>query len=143
MSKVYNIGGYGHFVEAESDYLVENFDVSKLTAVELKQATYSETSFGHTYNTIVNVALDSNDKISMLYVTGTEYSDNSVWGDSSKWTDAKDSFIKGLIGKSLEDIQTMLGSDEKAEGADVVTGATLSSNRVLNAIVKALTTQAA
>ena len=29
MSKVYNIGGYGHFVEANSKYVVENFDVSR------------------------------------------------------------------------------------------------------------------
>jgi len=137
MSKVYNVGGYSQFKAANSKYLVENFDVNDLTELDLREGTFTQTSFGHEYITKVYVALDANNKISHLYVSG-ESSDSETWPENSKWYDNKDEFVSGLIGKTLEEIEAKLtGANQTASGNDVVTGATLSSNRVYKAILDA------
>ena len=134
MKNVYNIGGMNQY--STSDFKIDNFKTNEVTPITFKVGTVTETSFGHDYTTTVKVALGADNKIAALYVGG-ECSDADTWADNYKWYDKKDEFVNGLIGKTVAEVQAKLGSGNAASGADVVTGATLSSNRVLKAIVAA------
>lgn len=142
MSKIYNIGGMQDFeAEAVADKY-EDMIVAGPSYTELafKTATYEDVFGGHTYKTTANVAVDANGKITNLYITGSEYTSDaaSTWVPTT-WTDAKDEFVAKLIGKTLAEIKTIYGEDGADKGSsDVVTGATLSSNRVYKAIIMAL-----
>lgn len=142
MSRIYNIGGMQDFEKEEvaSKYeamIVAGPSYEKLT---FKTATYEEVSGGHTYKTTASVAVGSNGKITNLYITGSEYTFEpaGTWVPTT-WTNAKDEFVSKLVGKTLAEIKTIYGEDGADKGSnDVVTGATLSSNRVYKAIIMAL-----
>ena len=136
MKNVYNIGGMNQY--AASDFKIDNFKTNEVTPITfvVKSVEDATPTFGHTYTTTVKVALGADNKIAALYVDG-ECSDADTWADNNKWYEGKDEFVQGLIGKTVAEVQAKLGSGNAASGADVVTGATLSSNRVLKAIVAA------
>ena len=136
MDNVYNVGGWNTY--GDSEYAMQiGTGTSELTYTT---GTFTETSFGHDYTTKAVVGVDGEGKIRYVTVTG-ECSDADTWGENSKWYNGKAAFLKGLNGKTLADLQTIAGTGEKAAatGNDVVSGATLSSNRVYTAIIKALT----
>ena len=136
MDNVYNVGGWNSY--GDSEYAMEiGTGTSELTYTT---GTFTETSFGHDYTAKAVVGVDGEGKIRYVTVTG-ECSDADTWGENSKWYNGKAAFLKGLNGKTLADLQTIAGTGEKAAatGNDVVAGATLSSNRVYTAIIKALT----
>lgn len=138
MTKVYNVGGISAMNTQDwaDEYLVT---VSKYKT-ETQLLTGVDTTDGASYKTIVNLTVDANNKIKTIYVTGTPYTPTGTeaWNPET-WIAEANAYAQKLVGKTLADINTMLGSDNKAEGADVVTGASLTSNRVLRAAKAALT----
>lgn len=140
MSKVYNVGGMNQYnKENVAEHYGDLIVARSTSAITFKKGTHTEEWSGHTYTTNAFVSVDTNNKITAVYVTGTEYTAGvtAEWNQDT-WVKAKYEYCQSLVGKTLADIQTMLGS-EGADGADVVTGSTLSSNRVLRAVVNALT----
>ena len=136
MSRVYNIGGSGNLQTAEQK---GHYTYNKMTAAaatwELK---YGVDASDPSHTTHVHVLLDGAGKIAKVYVTGNVVSNSTAEWDASKWLANYNEYTEGLVGKTLTDIQTMYGQDG-ADGTDVVSGATASSNRVLAAIIDALT----
>lgn len=140
MSKIYNVGGMNQYVLDKNIGNYKDIIVEKTgKALTFKSATVTETWGGHEYATTAYVSVDANNKITNVYVTGTEYTAGSTaeWNQDT-WLKAKYEYCQKLIGKTAAEVQALLGSDNKAEGADIVTGASLSSNRVLKAVVAAL-----
>ena len=140
MSKVYNVGGMNDINATDNADVYDKYTIvntSKANAV-FKTGTDEETWAGHTYTTYVNLTVDENNKIKTIYVTGTVYSTGGTaeWNPET-WIKAADDYAQKLVGKTKAEVEAMLGQNG-ASGADVVTGATLSSNRVLRATVKAL-----
>ena len=66
-----------------------------------------------------------------------ECSDEEMWSSNATWYNGKDAFLQGLVGKTKDDIEKKLTNNNTATGSDVVTGASLSSNKVLKAVLAA------
>lgn len=141
MTKVYNVGGFTDIAGVEMKEVKDKYNIVKdapLSAT-LKTGVDNDTWSGHPYKTIVNLRTDSDGKITAIYVTGSVYTEGAAEGwNPAAWINEAHAYAQKLVGKTLADINTMLG-DEGAEGTDVVTGATLTSNRVLRAAKNALT----
>lgn len=135
MSKVYNVGGMNDFKGDEYKDMVV-----AAKAVTFKTGVDTETdASNHTYKTIANVTVDAEGKITSIYVTGTEYTASAAgnWTPET-WVDAKYDFVQKLVGKTKAQVEALLDNNGKADGADVVTGATTTSNRVYKAVIAAL-----
>ena len=141
MSKIYNVGGYNNYIK-DANYDNYKNHIVKLSAAEVtyKEGTYTETIGTATYTANVKVVVDAQGKIENVYVVGNKEFTGTAGGEwnPETWLKAKYTFLNGLKGKTLADINTMLGANDKASGSDVVTGASLSSNRVLKAVKDAL-----
>ncbi len=141
MSKVYNVGGYNNYIKDANydnykNYLVELGS----TVVTYKEGTYTETVGTATYTANVKVVVDAQGKIENVYIVGDKEFTGTAGGEwtPETWLKTKYTFLNGLKGKTLADINTMLGTTNTASGSDVATGASLSSNRVLKAVKDAL-----
>ena len=137
MSKIYNVGGM-------NNYKAEGFNQYKVskdkTALTFKTGTWSETVGQHTYTATAHVSVDKDGKITNVYVTGdSEYTAGTTaeWTQDT-WVNAKYSFTQKLIGKTKAEVEALMDNNGNADGADVVTGASLSSNRVYKAVIAAL-----
>lgn len=138
MTKVYNVGGMSQY---SNDDKYANYTVSHSNAeLTYKTGTDKESANGGNYTTTAYVTVDANNKITNVYVTGTkEYTTGKAEGwDQDTWLNAKYDYCQKLVGKTLAEVKALLGTSNKATGSDVVTGASLSSNRVLRAVVNAL-----
>jgi uncharacterized protein with FMN-binding domain len=103
----------------------------------LKHGSYDD---GTNHVTHVQVVLDIEGKIFKVYVAGNVVSGTTAEWDASKWLANSTEYTNKLKGKTLAQVQAMYGESGAASGsADVVTGATASSNRVLAAVIDALT----
>ena len=137
MTKVYNVGGFSDIAGVEMKDVKAKYTIVK-TAAESEMKTGE--NIDSTYKTYVNLRTDADGKITTIYVTGNPYTEGAAEGwNPDTWISQANAYAQKLVGKTLADINTMLGSDNKAEGADVVTGASLTSNRVLKAAKAALT----
>lgn len=140
MGHVYNIGGMGQY--SASKYRVDNVNVNNvdLTPATVKVGTNVSSAFGAEYTTKV-VLVVTDEKISQIYVTG-ECSDSSTWPSNAGWYNSKESFLKTFIGKTAAQVSACIDNDGKVvSGSDAVTGATLSTTRVYNAVINALTAE--
>lgn len=136
MENVYNVGGMNQYQDSE-------YAVSIGTAgVELtyKTGTYTSTHHQHTFNTKAVVGITADNKIGYVKVSD-ECSDEETWSSNATWYNGKDAFLKGLVGKTKAEIEAKLANNNTATGADVVTGASLSSNKVLKAVLAAFDAQ--
>lgn len=136
-NRLYNVGGWNNFSDAK-------FDEYKVTVsgtpIAYKVGVDTETDGGHTYTTTVKVTTDNDGKITNVFVVGNgEYTatPGGEWTPET-WVTERFEYADQLVGKTLTDINTMLGQNG-ASGNDVVTGATKTSNRVLRAVKNALT----
>ncbi len=135
MTKIYNVGGMGDYTDAKYD----SYRVSKSNAaLTFKTATITEGN----YTATAHIALDKDNKITNIYVTGSEMTPgvSDKWNQDT-WLKAKYEYCQKLVGKTKADIQEMVNGDEGAKGEDVVTGATTTSNRVLEAVLAAFDAQ--
>ena len=102
MSKVYNVGGMGLY----TDDAYEPYIVSKSkTALTFKVGEDED----ETYLTKAYVSVDAQGKITNVYITGTEYTAESLsnW-HQDKWLNSKYDYCQKLIGKTKADIEAML-----------------------------------
>lgn len=137
MSKVYNVGGMNNYkADGFKPYTVS---MAK-TATTYKTGVFEETSGAHVYKAVAYVEVDANGKITNVYVTGNkEYTAGTTaeWTQDT-WVNARYEFVQKLIGKTKAEVEALLDNNGSADGADVVTGASLSSNRVYKAVIAAL-----
>lgn len=143
MSRVYNVGGMNDINATDNADVYGKYTLIEKSsaAITFKTGTDTETWQGHTYTTYVNLTVDTNNKITTIYVTGTAYTTSATpeWNPET-WIKAANDYAQKLVGKTKAELETMLGQNG-ASGNDVVAGATLSSNRVLRAAVNALNAQ--
>ena len=138
MSRVYNIGGSNHLKGADMATVRSNYTFKTTTeAATTWVLKYGVDNSDPSYTTHVHVLLDKAGKIAKVYVTGNVVTNSTAEWDASKWLGKYNEYTESLVGKTLADVQAMV-EDGPASGTDVVTGATASSNRVLNAVIDAL-----
>lgn len=136
MSRIYNVGGMGTYGQEKHDAKYGDIIVTgSYSAAELKTGVHTD----GTYKTVANVAVDANGKITQVYVTGTEYTATAggTWTPET-WIEGKYDLTASLVGKTLNDVKALLNNEGKATGADVVTGATVTTTRVYKAVIAAL-----
>ena len=95
---------------------------------------YKEETYGQTYVTKVKVSVDNNVIKKVEILEGSNlYTDSSSWPGNTTWTSKENEVLKSYEGKSVEEIKNSTNTV-----VDNVAGATLSSNRLYQAIKDAL-----
>ena len=95
---------------------------------------YSEDSYGQTYITKVKVSVDNGVIKKVEILEGSNlYTDSSSWPGNTAWTNKENEVLKSYEGKTVEQIKKSTNIV-----VDNVAGATLSSNRLYQAIKDAL-----
>ena len=91
---------------------------------------YKETSYGSEYVTKVKVSVENGVIKKVEILEGSNlYTDSSAWPDNTKWTSKEAEVLKSYEGKNAESIK-----NASSLPVDNVAGATLSSNRLYQAI---------
>ena len=95
---------------------------------------YKEESYGQTYVTKVKVSVDNGIVKKVEILEGSNlYTDSSSWPGNTAWTNKENEVLKSYEGKTIEEIKNSTNMV-----VDKVSGATLSSNRLYQAIKDAL-----
>ena len=95
---------------------------------------YKEETYGQTYVTKVKVSVDNNVIKKVEILEGSNlYTDSSSWPGNTVWTSKENEVLKSYEGKSVEEIKNSTNMV-----VDNVAGASLSSNRLYQAIKDAL-----
>lgn len=95
---------------------------------------YKETSFGSTYTTKVKVIVEDNKIKKVEILEGSNmYTEDSSWPGNTVWKEKEEEALKSYEGKSIDEIK-----ESTTIVVDKVAGATLTSNRLYQAIKDAL-----
>ena len=131
MSKVYNVGGMNDINATDNADVYGKYNIvnTSTKVATFKTGSDEDELAGHPYE---------NGKIATIYVTGSVYTTGATpeWNPET-WIKSANAYAQKLVGKTKAEVEAMLGQSG-ATGSDVVAGATVSSNRVLRATVKAL-----
>lgn len=133
MEKVYNVGGWMHYTTADAravygDYILETTDYT------VKTATTSGTVYGQPAEVTVNVLVDADGVVGKVYIAGGTYATSEHKAEVDAGLEA---LFNSFVGKDLEEIQAA-ADNYTTGGADVITGATDSTQLIYNAVVDAL-----
>ena len=95
---------------------------------------YQEESYGQTYITKVKVNVDNGVIKKVEILEGSNlYTDSSSWPGNTTWTSNENEVLKSYEGKTVEEIRNSTNMV-----VDNVVGASLSSNRLYQAVKNAL-----
>lgn len=95
---------------------------------------YKETSYGQEYTTKVKVMVENGKIQKVEIIEGSNpYTDGTSWPGNTAWTSKEQEVLKSYEGKSVDEIK-----NSNNIVVDNVAGATLTSNRVYQAIKDAL-----
>ena len=95
---------------------------------------YKETTYGQEYTTKVKVMVENGKIQKVEIIEGSNpYTDSASWPGNTAWTSKEQEVLKSYEGKSVDEIK-----NSNNIVVDNVAGATLTSNRVYQAIKDAL-----
>ena len=102
---------------------------------ETLYGTITEKSGDYEYTAAVLVTVKGDTIVEVYFADhSNHHTDASYWGDATNWIEKEEEVLKSFEGKSVKEILAA----EKNEVFDTVAGATVTSNRVYNAVVAAL-----
>jgi len=135
MNRIYNIGGMNQY--GESKYRVDCQLPTEASPLVTKKGSFTEKASGYDYTMVVYVQVDDQGKITNVAPVGG-YTSPSYWTNASKWFEGKDAYCAQLKGKTLNEVKALLDGEDKLTGIDAVASASLTSRRVVKAVIAAL-----
>ena len=115
--------------------LIGTLGMTSCNLKDTKYGEYTEKSGNYSYTTKVYVYTRGKTIEKVEFAKDSNHhTDPSIWGGASVWEEKEDEILKSFEGKSVKEIK----KSSTNEVYDSVAGATLTSNRVYQAVKNAL-----
>lgn len=113
---------------------MSNNTTSSLVNENILEGEYKEMSFGSEYVTKVRVEVENGVIKKVTIAEGSNpYTTSDIWKENTYWTQKEDKALSSYVGKRVDEIKSSTSLP-----VDNIAGATLTSNRLYQAIKDAL-----